>query len=532
MLSGPPLPLVPPPSSGAAAPGVLTMSYHNQLFNTLNVVTNNNDCLLNIKERGLLPVVADVLTNAGLMAAIMPTPNGLLLGVAGLTFGSSLKVLHKLFKAPFSWGKTGDRKQFLDLNCTFFDVRRDIEAAELFDLKDEHLEEHVAEIKSQLEAVRQRLAGIKKRALGFEQEVHEKKRQFLMLRLGQDALSLLEVLEAFLKTAPQLAELAWLHQAMETFPPVKTYISAMKQRPAYGNYLLDQLQPFTWPKLETHVRSDSSLFAKVYRAPLEFYLGKLAEDLGQSIERELEVFWSLPAGGGSTKSNRHVYEHMQEVFATVMGKLSETLARLEARIKILEAKNPKRTFAPYDEGAHAAYDIIDEYLYIQRKLFGSLGFKFTHYFTKELEKQLASFSHFYEQVKAHLRTPGLSSGELMWACRNANQLRIIWERAHTAAEVANDFFETNRGLFHTNYRTVRWLLLASYPHRLYKLLRSSEYAKEVITKKRVFDPHEVEEFSWESRHNVGRLMVKLIASEPEREEVEAFWETNKCLTYL
>lgn len=547
----------PAPAPAPTIPAVVTptapvfsVGYHNQVFNTINSITANSDCLLNVKDRGLLPVLADVMTSAGLMAALTPTPNGLVLGMGGLTIGSSLKVLIRLFQLPFNWQKTSDRKQFLDLNCSFFDVRRDIEAAELFDIKDEHLAEHIREVSRQSERVAGRLSEIKARYLAFTNAVSKAKSAFLRLHLGRDPWAIEQELTRVLTAVrtPNAAvkgaggevlsdDIAWLNEAMMVFPVLERYLLQLPQLPVYGDFLLEFLRRFRWMEMEDFLRMESGLFRRLYREPLEFYLAKFLGDLRQVVEQELASFWQLPSSDDPTKTNRQYYQERDAHFSGVLAKFADTLTRLATRLEILKAKNPKERFSRDDEGAHAGFDIINEYFGVQKRLFGSLGYKFLHYFTQELSVELASFHSFYKEVRPRVFAPQLSPNELAWACRNVSQLRIIWERAHTAAEVSNDFIETNRGIFHGNYARLRlWLKFipagSSYPHLLARQAKSVEFAQEVLAGRETVCTEKVAPLHWGSKHNLGKLMLDLVASDEERAEVEVFWQEKNCAKYL
>ena len=82
------------------------------IFSILSAVSQDEDCMMNIKKRGLIPVAADVATNIGLVASIMPTPNGFIIGASGIAIGSALRIINGLFKSPFDWKKPTKENSF------------------------------------------------------------------------------------------------------------------------------------------------------------------------------------------------------------------------------------------------------------------------------------------------------------------------------------------------------------------------------------------------------------------------------------
>ena len=117
--------------------------YYRQLLSSFSTLAQDDDCVNNIRERGLLPVLADVSMTMGQSFALLPTANGLMFSAGGMALGATLKIISGLIKSPYDWKDPQQRKQFQDLNCSFFDLRRDIEATELLDAPDEQLGENI-----------------------------------------------------------------------------------------------------------------------------------------------------------------------------------------------------------------------------------------------------------------------------------------------------------------------------------------------------------------------------------------------------
>lgn len=107
-----------------------------KIFEILKNVSSDDTCLYNIRKRGLLPVVADVLTNIGQVSSLIPGMNGFIISASAVSLGTALKIIANIFGSEFNWNDVNERKQFLSLNCSFFDLRREVEAAEVVKLRD------------------------------------------------------------------------------------------------------------------------------------------------------------------------------------------------------------------------------------------------------------------------------------------------------------------------------------------------------------------------------------------------------------
>jgi hypothetical protein len=270
---------------------------------------------------------------------------------------------------------------------------------------------------------------------------------------------------------------------------------------------------------------------------LEFYLGQFASDLNKIIDEHLEAFWNAASGENSTVSNRQHYEANKEAFTKLLAQLSAIAARLETRLKVIEAKNSKMPFAPTNQGEQAAFDLINEYRAIQKRLFGSQGFAFMSFFVGQLDREIKNFQQLFARLRARLFTSEPSPRELSWDCRNAQQMRVLWESARTSAEVSLDFIDTNIGIFHRDFSAVRWFLYFlpighSYQLHLFRMVKSAEYARAVLARTEVFDRTQIKHSGWNSSLGLGRLMLELVGNEEKREQVEEFWQKNNCLKFL
>ncbi len=96
-------------------------------------LTKDSACLEDIKNKGLLAFIADLATNIGQAAMVVPTPNGILIGSVTITVGATLRVINNLIASPFNFKIEKDRRQFVELNCSFFELRRQLDVIGIFE---------------------------------------------------------------------------------------------------------------------------------------------------------------------------------------------------------------------------------------------------------------------------------------------------------------------------------------------------------------------------------------------------------------
>ncbi|MBA2405962.1 MAG: hypothetical protein H0V66_14395, partial [Bdellovibrionales bacterium] len=103
-----------------------------QVLGSLNIITSNSACFYDIRSRGALPVVADVVMSISQIGLLIPSATGVMAATGGHIAGSALKIINELVKKKFNWNKPEERRSFLQLNCAFFDNRQVIEEMGVF----------------------------------------------------------------------------------------------------------------------------------------------------------------------------------------------------------------------------------------------------------------------------------------------------------------------------------------------------------------------------------------------------------------
>lgn len=538
-----------PPQAEQAAPmgndpNDIQRMQQQQIFTVLKTVAHDEACLFNVRQRGLLPVVADVATNIGQVASLMPTPNGFLLGAGGISIGSTLQIIIGLFKSPFDWREANERKQFLDLNCSFFDLRRDVEAAEIIDIRDETIDTKIKNAQKVQKMLLDFLNQIKSEQDQFTKIFEGLKNEYIRDKVGQEHLDLIssidEIMSHYPNTPPvdEAVKLRLIQEFNYQFPKIKRLASGKPENPPYTEYMFELLDQFNWQDLSIHIEMSDKDFGHKYAHPLFHYLNEYRNHLRSSVKTE-DINFMNYRESQEERSNKEILELAQKSFDKIIFKITGALSRIDTRINILKSKDRKKSFDAYDEGAHATYDIIEEYRYIQSILIGKLGYNYTNYFRKHLRRENKHFQKYFRKFKKrHKHFNDASKNiDLPWACRDANQLRIIWEDANSSAEVANDFIDTNLGLFHSNVKKVRTFLKfipvgVSRELKLLHYVKSAELAKQVLSGKEMYDKKAMRKYGFIRGDNLGELMFDLRNSEYQRETIENFWNQRNCLSYL
>ena len=146
-----------------------------EILQVLEGLTKVEQCVEDIKQGGLLTELADISVTLGQMAFILPNLNGVVAGVLGLGLGTAIRVVQNIFKKTFDWSEPSDREQFLNLNCSFFDMRREIEATQFLLPVDPSLPGQISFVENGLKKVSGKSVTIKNRILKYIEAIKKDK---------------------------------------------------------------------------------------------------------------------------------------------------------------------------------------------------------------------------------------------------------------------------------------------------------------------------------------------------------------------
>lgn len=510
-----------------------------QIISTLEKVSTDESCLGNLQKGGLLPVVGEIATNIGQMATLVPSPSGFLISATGLGFGSTLKVLRNLFAVPFNWDQPNERQQFVDLNCSFFDMRRDIEAAEILEPRDEQIDHKIKLNQAGFERINKQLQHVvKKRAL-FLKAATIFQEEYVKDELGSDY-DLNQKVSALTKNLSSMNQVTSASQTViikiltEAAPLILPLLEQSQLNPWYKPYLIEQLSNFTNVGMPQLNHIDTKVFFKEHMNPIKLYLEDLSSTLNKN-KSDATMRYLNTQGSKGIKNQQYLQESFK-IYDAVEDKLEKALKQIATRVQILKNKDRKKSFDSYDEGAHGTYDILQQYKKIQGILFGKTGRNYLEYYRKDLKYNRLKFIKGMRRFnKKYVLLKPTTEEELIWGCRDAAELRTIWERANSSAEVAYDFISTNSGIFHTNFKRFETFMYFpigfSNQRKLYFQVRSAEKVVRGINSGNPPIKKDLNKFGI-TRKNLGKLMLDIKQRERSRLEIESFISEYDCLNYL
>ncbi|MDD9952159.1 MAG: hypothetical protein OXT67_11410 [Zetaproteobacteria bacterium] len=531
-----------------------------QILQVMSKVAQDTTCLSNFKQKGLLPTVANLATNVGLVGSVIPSSNGMLVGAAGLTLGTSLKILSGLFEAPFDWRKNEERQQFLDINCAYFQLRRDIEYANVYDLRDEHIDAKIQQALKQQEVILNYLKELSEKQEVFMAGFQTDSTRYIKKELGEgvvefhrsmgDILNLLEkilspetsdtegnqlqvqIIDLSVKSLPTLKPFI---QRGDFFKAMKSNLTIFQSNYSFVSELIEKLNANL---VDFHALPLTD-FKKNFAFPMFHYLEQIYQDVNKIFSPALHHFWHMPRSPKQEITQASAYHQIQDAFDYWEQQLKVVAGRLELRIATLKSKDRKLEFSATDESTHASYSILEQSRQISNKINGSIGYSFLKYLRKSLAQEHQNFishlRHFKQKYETELNSPTPVINR--WFCRDANGLRSSWDKARATREVIYDFVSTNSGIFHTDIPKRRHLFGAipfgtSSQKKLLQLVQETEKTVEDIKNHKMptqTDFFKNKQFKSRTIHNQFQVHQELLA---ERTVLETTWAKMKCYDYL
>ena len=511
-----------------------------ELLKQITAATSDPQCVEDIHNSGVVSVIADMAVNLGQAALFVPGPNGLILGGAVLGLATSLKVVSALLKSPYDWNKEKDRMHFLSLNCNFFDLRKELDAADFFESRDdEKKEEKARRGKEFIGSFDKKLTELSHAKKVFHKNIIDAQNEFLKekvdikkvdiyrLLLEAETISLLDV-----DTRPE-ARVVLVKDIAKISIKLLPLLEEEKKEP-YPDYMIKILKEFKEKTAELNAEKLKK-FKTNHLLPLRVYLKEMRENLDELIRLELYEFEKIKVS--DQESNSDVVRRGEKLFESIYKKLVDKKNQMVRRIALYEEKTRKQIFSPFDNGSHIDFDLLKEYHDTQDLILGSKGWGFLKYLTKSSHGDIGAFKELYESWESKYQGKKLDELSKGWACRDANQLRVKWSAAFSAVGVAYDFYETNKGLLQSHYDKFHKLFYLipyrkTHYFKIHQNLVSLEKAKLAIESQSRAMEKEVNKINVGRFPTLGYLALRVNELIADKNKVDLFFKDKECLKYL
>lgn len=435
-------------SNGDSASDTTYAKNVNQILGSLNVITSNTQCVYDIRKRGMLPVLSDVIMSVSQLGLLVPSGTGLMVSAGGYVAGSALKIINELIKDKFNFNRPEDRKTFMQLNCSFFDARKAMEEAGIFDLAtDEYRKEYAAKLR------RERAELIKEQRrrndmIGqMDTQINEVFRSLPEAgrrNFDPNLLKKLDELSTLLGSHPGDYAKKW-KQVSGLAKEANSLLRNLDKLDLDNDSLvilrqnLDKIMPdlaeggkawdYNLDEWEMKVRGPLVAFIVPVANALRSEISRLEDDLALSDPKAAMDLSRLKAEIKDISSHNWI--------------LSQRIASLETKIANLEKKH-QDLFSELDEGTSNEVEILEYYRKLQNSILGKEGRNY-------LNHAIKNSSSMGDAVDRQVQNFHLAKDEKE-KCAAAEKLRFAWTHYRYKAQEAHDFVTTNLDLYRSSFR--------------------------------------------------------------------------------
>ncbi|MBF0359433.1 MAG: hypothetical protein HQK49_00385 [Oligoflexia bacterium] len=546
----------------------------------LSSVATNEQCAYDIRERGLVPVVADMVTNFSQLALVASAPSvtvgspagnpyALAIAAGGAAAGSIMKILYSVLKPKFNWDKFEDRKQFVDLVCTFYSTRMELEDLQFFRLKTKENSIQYQTAKSIEEKIDKKVDDLEKIRLI----------QIAKNMGGKGNFDLLTELPSIIKavTPPTFDEKIENQKKAEVLQAYANYRQALPKNIEKIKKLVEKmdLDPNKSPLL--NIKEDKEFLSDEDKIKKLLKNSKSEKEMGEAL---LKPLIEIQAALEDARVNAEEMENKKSYNDTV-NTLKDLKKQMNPLMEVINKLNEKDNYVATDEGSFTRQSIISSFNSTQDVVFGYAGWTYFKHILREAVKAENKFIKSQKKFKntyitrtnaiikitneirkklledptnvniPQITLEPLSNVEKELACAAARDLLLKFADAEALVNLGTDFIDTNKDIFHSNIPKFSTFLLIPYgasPQQ--KLLRQSKTLSDQREKMKVSSGNgngngngnvraninvdtAVKQIRWYTGNpTIGEVIDAIEKNRPKAIEIQKFMEENKCSNLL
>lgn len=513
----------------------------------LNNLFTKNTC--SIDNRSFFEKASEIVRDVTSFGSLVPGNNGLMIQGGGAATSALLLFLNELFKKSFNFKDRKYREIFIKLNCSFYDVRKEIELSGFMDIPTDEHQQNSARAKELITSIEKRLEANKN---GFEKITNVIEEEFqkelatnhsLIVELNKTLLNAKDITHRKLTAGELPLETQKLNFIYDLGHLAQTLISQYREFSPQGDLLdeffLEDLHKFV-PGNDLRgelVSMDIETFKSELQARLIFNIDRAINTLENRKNTIKENWMSNTRVGDRNISNLSNY--LNEQISNVQKELEafkKTISQVDQKLDRILGN---RDFTSRDEGAENIVNILDEFNIVLHKIYGKIGYQFMDFSLSTSDKELRRFESKYRKFSRNhlgandtIKDPNsISQWERIRACQDAKPFRRMYKYGSSLSEQAYDFIETNAELFYGDTFSLYLRRSEDLRHPFFmtkweKLRRhhqSAYYANRYINGLEDNENHHIL-----SRKSLGELMIKSFKNKSRAKKLQEVIELYEC----
>lgn len=429
------------------------------LFSNVTNLFKKNQC--NMDDGSILQSTADLIYDSTQIGVLAGNTVGLVVAGGGFLISSALRLIDLIFKQRFDFDKPLDRQTFVKLNCSFYEIRRELDLNGALDIENSTSREDYRDIKAIAEEIVVELKKIEDEKVNLGKSHSDIDKAAFNESFGD--------LSEFRKTLNKVAK--YLQpgvNASQDIPTETQKLLMISQLAQDYDLLVSQINFYktlkisSIPMLDDLFINEMKKFDSLDIVGFTDAMNISAKDFNENFRAKI-IFHIIRIGNDIAAKESTLTDKSQKVKNEIvisLDKKKETLLAKLVEVKKVENRlgsvvAPKE-YTGLDDGSENMVTIINNHKKISSQLYGEWGEKFLKFTTyksydevKAFNERYASFTTRYDDIIKKNKTEGLSSTYL---CQDAQKLRLTFKQADALVQEGFDFVVTNKDIIHSDVK--------------------------------------------------------------------------------
>ena len=429
------------------------------VFSNINSMIKKNQC--NLDDGRILDSVADLIYNSTQLGVISGNALGLAVAGGGLLASSALRLIDMIIKQRFDFEKTTDRQTFIKLNCSFYEIRRELDVQGALDMENSTTREDFRDAKALADEITVELKKVENEKANINKSNEEIDRVTVTENIGEltglkkSLAKIQKYLQPGLNQAldipSETQKLLMISQLAQDYNLLAEQIRVYKELNISSIPLLDDLfvvelkkfDPMDVTNFTESLNISAKDFNENYRAKILFHIIRIGADIDAS-ERKI-----LSKGD---KQKTMLANGMDKKKAEYLAMLVE-LRKIETRLGNMIT--PKE-YSGVDDGSDNMVSIVESHNKITTQIYGEWGDKFLKYATEKSLDEVASFnqriSSFNKKYTEIIKRGKIDKIKTSYFCQDAQKIRLMFKLADSIVQEGFDFVATNKDLIYSDVK--------------------------------------------------------------------------------
>ena len=427
------------------------------VLSNINSIITNGQC--NMDDGSIMQSTADLIYGTTQLGFLSGSPTGLVVAGGGFIISSALRLIDLIIKHRFDFDRPVDRNSFIKLNCSFYDIRKDLETQGILDLENSTTREDFRDTKTLADEITLALKKNEDEKANINIANAEIDHAIVMESIGdlvelKKALSKVQKylqpgLNQSLEIPTETQKLLMISQLAQDYNLLATQVRAYKELNVSSIPFLDDLfimelrkfDPIDIANFTESLNISARDFNDNYRAKILFHIIRIGQDI------ELKEQKVLSKGDKQKLELINGLEQKNTDYLVVLN----DLRRIETRLGNIVSPSQ---YSGMDDGSDNMVAIIDNHNKISSQLYGKLGEKFLKFATeRSLERitifndRLVAFNNKYTSI---IKLNKIDKTQTSYSCQDAQKLRLMLKYADSIVQEGFDFVVTNKDLIYSD----------------------------------------------------------------------------------